>query len=122
MPPDAREDSLELFPSERSERAMERAPLAERMRPRQLDEIVGQPQLLAPGAGLRALVEAGALPSLILWGPPGSGKTTIARLLAAAGGARFEALSAGAPGVKEIRPVVDRAPHQRLPTLPLLDE
>jgi putative ATPase len=64
------------------------------MRPRTLDEMVGQPQLLGAGAGLRALLAAGALPSLILWGPPGCGKTTIARLLAEAVHANFESLSA----------------------------
>ena len=98
------------------------APLAERMRPRRLDEMVGQPQLLAPGAGLRALVDAGTLPSLILWGPPGSGKTTIARLLAEAIGAHFEPLSAVTAGVKEIRAVVDRAQRQRGRTVLFLDE
>jgi len=120
MPPD--ESSLELFPSERSERGAPAAPLAERMRPRQLDEMIGQPQLLAPSAGLRALTRAGALPSLILWGPPGSGKTTIARLLAEEVRAHFEALSAVTAGVKEIRAVVDRAARQRGRTVLFLDE
>src|SRR5881409_120403 len=120
MPPD--ESSLELFPSERSERGAPTAPLAERMRPRQLDEMIGQPQVLAPSAGLRALTRAGALPSLILWGPPGSGKTTIARLLAEEVRAHFEALSAVTAGVKEIRAVVDRAARQRGRTVLFLDE
>jgi putative ATPase len=114
-------ESLELFPSERSEPGVA-APLAERMRPRKLDEIVGQPQLLAPGAGLRALLDAGTLPSLILWGPPGTGKTTIARLVANAIGAHFEALSAVTAGVKEIRAVVDRAAQKRGRTVLFLDE
>src|SRR5262245_55178113 len=120
MSPEARE--LELFPSERSERGQLAAPLAERMRPRRLDEMVGQAQLLASGAGLRALVDAGTLPSMILWGPPGSGKTTIARLLAEEVGAHFEALSAVTAGVKEIRAVVDRAARQRGHTVLFLDE
>src|SRR5262249_59324090 len=119
MSPD---ESLDLFPSERSARGAPAAPLAERMRPRRLDEMIGQPQLLAPGAGLRALMRAGALPSLILWGPPGSGKTTIARLLAEEVGAHFEALSAVTAGVKEIRAVVDRAARQRGHTVLFLDE
>src|SRR5882672_8208837 len=107
------DESLDLFPSERSARGTLAAPLAERMRPRSLDEMEGQAQLLAPGAGLRALVNAGTLPSLILWRPPGSGKTTVARLLAEAIGAPFEGLSAVTAGVKEIRAVVDRAQRQR---------
>jgi putative ATPase len=119
------EQSLDLFPSERVETGLRdprSAPLAERMRPRALDEVVGQPALLAPGSGLRALVEAGRLPSMILWGPPGTGKTTIARLIAEAAGAHLEALSAVTAGVKEIRAVVDRAQQQRGRTVLFLDE
>src|SRR5690349_6957946 len=100
MPPDDG-GSLELFASERGARGSGDAPLAERMRPRTLDEMVGQPQLLGARAGLRALIAAGRLPSLILWGPPGCGKNTIARLLAEAVRAHFEALSAVTAGVKE---------------------
>ncbi len=84
-------------------------PLADRMRPRSLDEVVGQAALLGPGAPLRRLVEGGRLPSCILWGPPGSGKTTIGRLLAEAIGARFEALNSTTDGVATLRGVVDNA-------------
>ncbi len=92
------------------------APLAERMRPRDLDELVGQPHLAAPGAPLRALIDDGSLPSLLLWGPPGSGKTTLARLVAKAapgGAARFVALSAVSAGVKEVREVIAEAERVR---------
>jgi putative ATPase len=125
----APDESLELFP-EPAERAADAAadpmaPLADRMRPRSLDELVGQDALLAPGAALRSLVDAGELPSLILWGPPGCGKTTLARLLALHGVARFEPLSAVMAGVKEIRAVVERARRERQAgrrTLLFLDE
>ncbi|MGH0030219.1 MAG: replication-associated recombination protein A [Myxococcota bacterium] len=126
MPPD---DSLELFPGPEAggdpgdavdpiarepEPAVDpMAPLADRMRPRTLEEVVGQDALLAPGATLRALVDSGELPSLLLWGPPGCGKTTLARLLADRRVARFEPLSAVMAGVKEIRAVVERARHER---------
>jgi putative ATPase len=114
---------LELFPRAAEPDMGPRAPLADRMRPRALDEIAGQDHLLRPGAGLRALLDAGTLPSLILWGPPGCGKTTLARLLAREVDARFEALSAVSAGVKEIRAVVDRARRERQrPTLLFLDE
>ncbi len=85
------------------------APLAERMRPRALDEVVGQPHLTGPEGFLRRSVAAHRLPSLILWGPPGSGKTTLARLLAAEAGYEFFALSAVSSGVADVRQVVEGA-------------
>lgn len=84
-------------------------PLAERMRPRHLDEVIGQAHLLAADAPLRAVLDAGHLPSLVFWGPPGVGKTTLARLLAQGTDAVFETLSAVLAGVKDIRAVVERA-------------
>jgi putative ATPase len=84
-------------------------PLAERLRPRHLDEVVGQRHLLAPGRPLRVAFESGRLPSMILWGPPGVGKTTLARLLAGATGAHFIVLSAVLAGVKDIREAVEQA-------------
>jgi putative ATPase len=83
------------------------------MRPRALGEVVGQDHLLGPGKVLRAALERGELHSMILWGPPGSGKTTIASLLAHVGGARFVAFSAVLSGVKEIRQVVAEAEAER---------
>ncbi|MBI3962105.1 MAG: replication-associated recombination protein A, partial [Deinococcus sp.] len=85
------------------------APLADRMRPRTLEEFVGQEHLVGPGAVLRRAIEADQLSSLILWGPPGTGKTTLARLLAEHTKARFVPLSAVEAGVKDIRQVVDQA-------------
>ena len=81
-------------------------PLAERMRPRTLDEVAGQGHLLATGAPLRSLLEAGTIPSMVLWGPPGVGKTTLARLLAGLSDAQFLTLSAVLAGVREIREAV----------------
>jgi putative ATPase len=89
------------------------APLAVRMRPRTLDEVVGQAHLLRPGAPLRRLVEGGAAASLVLHGPPGTGKTTLARLLAGVGHRHFVALSALSSGVKELRGVIDDARRRR---------
>ncbi len=85
------------------------APLAERMRPRTLDEVAGQQHLLGPGKPLRLAFEAGKPHSMILWGPPGVGKTTLARLMAQAFEAEFIAISAVLSGVKEIREAVTRA-------------
>ena len=89
------------------------APLAVRMRPRTVDEVVGQAHLLRPGAPLRRLVEGGAAASVLLYGPPGTGKTTIARLLAGVGDRHFVALSALSSGVKELRAVIDDARRRR---------
>jgi putative ATPase len=85
------------------------APLAEVMRPKTLDEVVGQQHLLGPGKPLRVAYESGKLHSMILWGPPGVGKTTLARLMAQAFDAEFIAISAVLSGVKEIREAVARA-------------
>jgi putative ATPase len=104
----------------------ELTPLAARMRPVALDDVVGQAHLLGPGAPLRRLVESGRLPSMLLWGPPGSGKTTIGRLLAEAVGARFEALNTTMDGVAALRDVVaaarNEAAFRGATTVVLLDE
>ncbi|HEX4871121.1 MAG TPA: replication-associated recombination protein A [Nevskiaceae bacterium] len=89
------------------------APLAERLRPRTLDEVVGQRHLLAPQAPLRMLLARGQPPSLVFWGPPGVGKTTLARLVATQVDALFLSLSAVLAGVKEIREAVARAQAER---------
>ena len=117
-------DSLDLFPRERPRTPAPppHAPLAERMRPRSLDEVVGQTALLGPGAALRSLVDGGRLPSMILWGPPGCGKTTLAQLLAEASGARFDALSAVVAGVKEIRAAIEQARRSARRSVLFLDE
>jgi len=99
----------DLFSQAAEARVAARAPLPSRMRPRNLDEVVGQQHLLAPGKPLRALIEADRLSSCILWGPAGTGKTTIARLVARATAKAFEPMSAVSAGVKEVREVVERA-------------
>src|SRR5213595_881752 len=88
-------------------------PLAERMRPMSLDEFVGQKHLLGPGKWLRRALERKELSSLILWGPPGTGKTTLGRLLAAEAGAHFLPLSAVMAGVKDLREAVADAAARR---------
>ncbi len=101
-------------------------PLADRMRPRTLDEVVGQEHLLGPGRVLRSAIERGEMHSMILWGPPGSGKTTLASLMAHVAGARFVAFSAVLSGVKEIRQVIAEAEAERRrggpPTILFVDE
>ncbi len=102
-----------------------RPPLAERLRPRSLEEVVGQEALLQPGRPLRRALEQGEIPSLLLWGPPGSGKTSLARLLAGGGGYHFVPLSAVMAGVREVREVVAEATGRREAgerTLLFLDE
>jgi putative ATPase len=103
-----------------------RAPLADRLRPRSFDELLGQPQLFEPGAPLALMREGRHLSSIILWGPPGSGKTTIARLIAATAGVPFVGFSAVLSGVKEVKETMERAALERKrsgrPTILFVDE
>jgi putative ATPase len=99
--------SGDLFEQAAQEAALAVAPLAARMRPATLDEVVGQEHLLGPGSPLRRLVEGGGTTSALLWGPPGSGKTTVARLIAA--DRRYVELSAVTAGVKDVRAAIDAA-------------
>src|ERR1700720_1225564 len=93
-----------------------RAPLAERMRPRTFDEFVGQEEVLAPGKPLREAIQLDLLQSIILWGPPGTGKTTLARIIAETTKARFVSFSAVLSGIKEIRDVMSEAERIRRTT------
>ena len=103
----------DLFSSRLSADLLRNAPLAARMRPRSLDEVVGQRHLLAEGAPLRVALETATVGSMIFFGPPGTGKTTVARLVAAKTGAVYEELSAVSSGVAEVRRVIDRARDRR---------
>ncbi len=102
------------------------APLAERMRPRSFDELVGQELLFEPGAPLALIRDGAHLSSLILWGPPGTGKTTLARLIAVVAGVPFVSFSAVTSGIKEVKEVMQRAARERRtsgrPTLLFVDE
>jgi putative ATPase len=116
----------ELFDRNGKEHLQREAPLADRMRPRTLDEFVGQDHLLGPGKVLRQAIESDHLPSMILWGPPGSGKTTLAMIIASMTGAHFATFSAVLSGVKEIREVVQEANeewrYQKRRTILFVDE
>ena len=98
---------------QRAEEAPKGVPLADRLRPKSLDEIVGQAEAVGPGSFLRLAIERDAIPSLILWGPPGSGKTTLARVIASTTQAAYEPFSAVLGGVKQVREIVARAQERQ---------
>jgi len=114
-----------LFAPRKEELFRKEAPLADRMRPRTLGEFVGQEHLLGEGKVLRLAIESDQLPSMILWGPPGSGKTTLAMIIASTTGAQFLSFSAVLSGVKEIKEVIQEAQewrHQKKRTVLFVDE
>src|SRR6476620_4208734 len=117
---------MDLFQESRKKNMARVAPLAVRMRPRTLDEFVGQQHFLAPGKLLRRMLEADRLSSVIFYGPPGTGKTTLAQLIASYSKSHFEQVNAAAVGVKEVRAILDaareRLAHQGLRTVLFLDE
>lgn len=102
---------MDLFEASQESRSF--GPLAERMRPRRLEEMVGQEHLLGPGKVLRYLIETDQLTSLIFWGPPGTGKTTLAQVIANSTQSRFEFFSAVLQGVKEVRELIRQAREER---------
>jgi len=102
-------EAPDLFSSAVEERLRRRAPLAARLRPQRLDEVAGQEALLDAGKPLRTLIQGDRLSSIVLWGPPGTGKTTIARLIAGETDQAFEPLSAVSAGVKDVREIAERA-------------
>ena len=104
---------MELFEHARKAQQESEAPLAARMRPRSFEEFVGQDHIVGPGKALRRAIEADRPPSFILWGPPGSGKTTLAYLIAGATRSHFEPISAVASGVADLRRIVDQAQERR---------
>jgi putative ATPase len=110
----AEQTAMSLGPA--AERPPADRPLADRMRPRSIADIVGQPQVLGPGKPLRVALETGRLHSMVLWGPPGSGKTTLARLVAQGSDAQFIALSAVMAGIKDVRAAVEKAQAERAAT------
>ena len=106
-------DEEDLFSAGLAADLAENAPLAARMRPQRLDDVVGQPHLLGRGAALRVAVETGTVGSMIFFGPPGTGKTTLARIVAAETGAAYEELSAVSSGVAEVRKAIEAAKARR---------
>src|SRR5919199_240191 len=117
---------VDLFDAQNAETLARRAPLAERLRPKSLHEAIGQDHLTGPNGPLRAAVAKGRVGAIILWGPPGSGKTTLARVLSAEVGGEFVPLSAVTSGVKEVRGALEaareRLKYEGRPTILFVDE
>ena len=105
--------AMDMFEQQAEEFKLEEAPLAARMRPTTFSDFVGQEHLIGPGRVLRKAIESGKIPSLILWGPPGSGKTTLARIISEVTESHFEAISAVSAGVADLRRIIEGANDRR---------
>jgi len=105
--------SMDLFEKRYQETLGKEAPLAARMRPRTLEEFVGQEHVIGRGRVLRKAIETGQLPSIILWGPPGSGKTTLAFIVANTTNSHFSPVSAVSAGVSDLRKIIEEAKERR---------
>ncbi|MCL2615613.1 MAG: replication-associated recombination protein A, partial [Dehalococcoidia bacterium] len=104
---------MDLFDLQMEKDKLKEAPLAARMRPLVLSEFVGQEHIIGPGHVLRNAIDSGSLPSMVLWGPPGSGKTTLANIMAQTTNSHFSAVSAVSAGVADLRKVIDEARERR---------
>jgi len=104
---------MDMFEHQSKEMMSQEAPLATRMRPRNFDDFVGQEHLIGKGHVLRKAIEAGQLPSFILWGPPGSGKTTLAYIIANTTDSHFSPVSAASAGVADLRRIIEEAKERR---------
>ena len=104
---------MDMFEQQAEEMKLEEAPLAARMRPTTFSDFVGQEHLIGPARVLRKAIDSGKIPSLILWGPPGSGKTTLARIISEVTESHFEAISAVSAGVPPPPPPARPAPDNR---------
>jgi putative ATPase len=104
---------MDLFDQKSEKQKSKEAPLAARMRPRNLKEFVGQEHIIGQGRVLRKAIESGQLPSIILWGPPGSGKTTLAFIIANSTNSHFSPISAVSAGVSDLRKIIEEAKERR---------
>ena len=104
---------MDLFDEKLSQKLASEAPLADRMRPTALSDFVGQNEVIGPGKLLRQLIEQDQVPSMIFWGPPGSGKTTLARIIANLTHSEFVSFSAVTSGVKDLKVIISQAKDRR---------
>ena len=103
--------SMDMFEKQAEQQQIQQAPLATRMRPNTLNAFVGQEHLIGKGRVLRRAIETDRIPSMILWGPPGCGKTTLANIIANSTGAHFDPVSAVSASVADLRRIVDPGPR-----------